>query len=295
MPFTLPRNPRFYRPRYMLEALPVYLLYGICALLPVDAASGLGGWLARTIGMRMGVSRRAEHNLQRAMPELDAAARRNIIRGMWDNLGRVFAEYPHLPHLMPRCQVTGDAALTAMVTNGKGGIVISGHLANWELGSLVALGMQTPLAVIYRAPNNPYVDALIKKARQKLSPLTLPKGTEGAIHLMRHLRNHGYAGILIDQKLNEGILVPFFGIDARTASAPAEMAIRFDCPIVIARVVRVRGAHFQVEIIPVVIPNTGNRTADTAALTGAMTAQLELWIREHPEQWLWLHNRWPKA
>lgn len=289
-------NARYCRPRYILEAIPVYLFFGLCRLLPLDWASGFGGRLARMIGPAMGVSRRAEYNLRRAMPELGASARKKIIRGMWDNLGRVAGEYPHLQGLLRHNRIsrTGEEFIGALISQGQGGIVVSGHIGNWETGPMVSAQLGAPLAVMYRAPNNPYVDWLIKKARQKSAPLTLPKGADGAIRLMRHLRNKGYAGILIDQKLNEGIDVSFFGIDARTTHAPAELALRFGCPIVIARAVRTGGAHYHIEIVPVEIPNTGDRAADSAALTRTMTSLLERWIREHPEQWLWLHNRWPK-
>lgn len=296
MPRPLPRNPRFYRPRYILEAIPVFLFYGLCALLPLDAASGLGGWLARTVGPLMGISRRAERNLQRAMPELDATARQRIIRGMWDNLGRVFAEYPHLSEFITKNRLTsiGHNWITDMVAQGRGGIIISGHIANWEMGPVLAARLGAPMAVVYRAPNNPYVDWLIKRARLKVAPMTVPKGGEGAIKLMRHLRNKGYLGILIDQKLNEGIVVPFFGMDAHTTPAPAEFSIRFGCPMVIARCIRRQGARFDVEIIEAKLPPMENRTEAAAIFTRAMTTQLESWIREYPEQWLWLHNRWPK-
>ncbi|MEJ0062602.1 MAG: lysophospholipid acyltransferase family protein [Alphaproteobacteria bacterium] len=284
--------------RYILEAIPVYIFYGICVLLPLDAASAFGGWLASAIGPLMGVSRRAERNLSRALPQLTARERAKIIRGMWNNLGRVGAEYPHLPDLVKLDRISGEgrAIFEDMARSGKGGIIVGGHLANWEIGPLVAGCLGMPLAVIYRAPNNPYVDRLIKKAREKIACLALPKGADGAIQLMRHLRGGGYAGILIDQKLNEGIAVPFFGMDARTTPAPAEMAIRFNLPIGAARVERVGGkAYFRMEFVPYTPPATGNRSADAAELTRIMTAQLESWIRERPEQWLWLHNRWPKG
>lgn len=292
----LPTNRRWLKPRYMLEALPVYLFYGICSVLPLDAASAFGGGLARSIGPLMGVSRRAERNLQKALPALSEVERRKIIHGMWDNLGRVAAEYPHLPDLWRMNRITGEGhdVVAAMVAGKKGGIVVGGHLANWEIGPIASGSLGMRLAVIYRAPNNPYVDWLIRKARLKISALTLPKGTEGALQLMRHVRNGGFAGILIDQKQNEGIEVPFFGHNARTTHAPAEMAIRFGCPIVAARVERLGGAHFRMELVPFTPPQTGNRAADAAALTEALTKQLEDWIRARPEQWLWLHNRWPK-
>ena len=290
------KNPHYFRLRYIMEALPVFLFYGICALLPLDAASGFGGWLGRTFGPLMGVSRRAKNNLQRAMPELDSRQQSQIIRGMWDNLGRVAAEYPHLASMFTAKRIGGDhaEALRAMRAQKKGGIIISGHLGNWELGSLVAGAFDVPMAVLYRAPNNPYVDWLIRRARLHTAGQVYAKGAAGTLSLMRHLRAGGYTGILIDQKLNEGILVPFFGILAPTTSAPAEMAMRYGLPIIVARVVRLQGAHFAVECRAVAVPRTADRKQDAAALTAALTVQLEVWIREHPEQWLWLHNRWSK-
>ncbi len=295
---TLPKNPRYYRPRYILEALPVFLFYGICTLLPLDAASGFGGWVARTLGPLMGVSRRAERNLQRALPELDANGRRHIIRGMWDNLGRVVAEYPHMTTMYKLGRITDDytPALLAMREQAKGGMIISGHLGNWELGSLVSASLQMPMLVIYRAPNNPYVDWLIRRARLHTAGKALPKGAEGAMGLLRHLRAGGYSGILIDQKLNEGVTVPFFNLPAATTPAPAELASRLGTPLIISRVVRLQGAHFRVECRNFTPPpRSDDRKADVLAVTAALTAQLEAWIREHPEQWLWLHNRWPQA
>lgn len=292
-----PRNRRWYKPRYILEAVPFYFFYGLCAILPLDAASALGGWIGRSIGPLMGVSRRAERNLQKALPELDAAARRQIIIDMWDNLGRVAAEYPHLPQLMRKGRITGEGhqVVANMVARQQGGIVVAGHLANWEIGAVASAALGMPLAVIYRAPNNPYVDWLIRKARQKIASMTLPKGTDGGIRLLRHVRGGGYAGILIDQKQNEGISVPFFGHEARTTHAPAEMALRFGCPLAVARVERIKGAHFRMTLLPITPTISDNRAADVASLTTALTAQLEAWIKERPGQWLWLHNRWPKA
>lgn len=295
---SLPKNPRYYRPRYILEALPVFLFYGICTLLPLDAASGFGGWVARLLGPLMGVSRRAERNLQRALPELDARQRRRIIRGMWDNLGRVVAEYPHMATMFKLGRIADDytPALLAMREQAKGGMIISGHLGNWELGSLVSGSLEMPMLVIYRAPNNPYVDWLIRRARLHTAGKVLPKGAEGAMGLMRHLRAGGYSGILIDQKLNEGVSVPFFNLPAATTPAPAELALRMGTPLIVARVVRLRGAHFRVECRNFALPpRSADHKADVLALTAALTAQLEAWAREYPEQWLWLHNRWPQA
>ncbi len=100
--------------------------------------------------------------------------------------------------------------------------------------------------------------------------------------------------MLVDQKLNEGILVPFFGRPAMTATALALLALRFDCDVLPARVERPPGARFRLTVFPpLALPRSGDDGADVAALTTTVTAVIESWIRERPEEWLWIHRRWP--
>ena len=112
---------------------------------------------------------------------------------------------------------------------------------------------------------------------------------------MKALREGKHVGMLVDQKMNDGIAAPFFGIEAMTAPALAMMALRFKCPVIPARVIRTRGAHFRIELSPpIYAEETGDKNADIRAFTARVNGILEAWIREHPDQWLWLHNRWPK-
>jgi KDO2-lipid IV(A) lauroyltransferase len=108
------------------------------------------------------------------------------------------------------------------------------------------------------------------------------------------LRRGAHLALLADQKLNDGIAVPFFGRPAMTAPALALLALRFDCTVLPARVERLRGAHFRLTLYPPLeLPRSGDRDADVAALMERVNRTLEGWIRERPEQWFWLHNRWP--
>jgi KDO2-lipid IV(A) lauroyltransferase len=108
------------------------------------------------------------------------------------------------------------------------------------------------------------------------------------------MRDGGHLGLLIDQKMNEGIPVPFFGRDAWTATAPADLALKFKAPVVPARIVRLPGARFKIEVFPPMeLPDTGDRKADVRTLITQMTALIEGWIRDNPEQWFWVHRRWP--
>ena len=285
------------RVAHPLEAL---LALAACALfraLPVDAASSLGAWIGRTVGPFLPGTRRARRNLERAFPEKSDAEIAAIIRGMWDNLGRVMAEYPHLDSIGGpggRVEVTGAEHIQAMRDDGRAGILVSGHCANWEVPSVVARKMGIELALVYRAPNNPRVARLLVGLRGAASGTHIPKGQEGARALVRHLARNGHAGLLIDQKMNDGIPVPFFGRDAMTAPAAAQLALRFGIPLCPARIERLDGARFRITVLPPMEPpDSGDRNADVRILMERLNALLEQWIRERPAEWLWLHRRWP--
>jgi KDO2-lipid IV(A) lauroyltransferase len=235
----------------------------------------------------------------RAMPELDAAAAKRIIGEMWNNLGRVAAEYPHLHAFRldtddRRIEIIGAEHIDRFRADGIGGIFFSGHLANWEILSLAAGQSGMPLAHIYRRANNPRVEALIQRVRTPVPGRYWPKGAAGARELVTALRHGEHLGMLVDQKMNNGIAVPFFGRPAMTAPAAARLALRFQCPIVPARVERLEGARFRLTVFPPLeIEKTADAGAETLRLMTEVNRILEGWIRERPAEWLWLHRRWP--
>ena len=122
----------------------------------------------------------------------------------------------------------------------------------------------------------------------------IPRGAEGARRALALMRKGEHLGMFVDQKLNDGIPVPFFGRDAMTAPALARFALKFDCPVVPVRVERLHGSCLRITHYPPIdLPRTGDRQADVAATMAKVNAVIEGWVRERPEQWLWLHNRWP--
>ncbi len=172
-------------------------------------------------------------------------------------------------------------------------IVFSGHIANWEIGSLAGVQYGISVAQIYRAANNPLVDRLIAKLRGDREEF-IPKGAVAARRAILALNRGVHLGLLADQKMNDGIPVPFFGRPAMTSSALAFLALRFDCDVFPLRVERLAGARFRVTVSPPLpLPRSGDRQADAAALMTAVNATLEAWIRDRPELWLWVHRRWP--
>ncbi len=266
-------------------------------------ASDVGGWVARLVGPRLGASRVADANLARALPGLGACERAAVIRAVWDNLGRNSAELPHLAGLGrtasgPGWELEGGEHIDALRLSGAQAVFFSGHFGNWEMVLPIAARLGMPVCGFYRAASNVPVDAFIQGMRRDaLGPgvSMFPKGRPGARAALAHLRGGGSLGLMVDQKMNDGIAVPFLGRDAMTAPGMAEMALRFGAAVVPVRVVRLGPARFRLVCeAPLAVVRTGVRGADVRALTLAMNRVLERWVLADPGAWLWLHRRWPK-
>lgn len=273
--------------RYFIEAALIHLLFCIFRILPPAASSALGGWIGRTIGPRLAASRKAARHLAASLPHIaDTGA---VITGMWDNLGRTMAEYPHLKRL-----IENHTEIHGYLPDGqKQFVFFSGHLANWEMS---ATGMAHFFAIapqlVYRAPNNPYLQDLLDRSRSLKGEIgTIPKSQRGARDIVRALQKGESLGILIDQKYNEGIAAEFFGQTAMTSAAFAQLAQKFDVPLIPVRPERVKGCQFRITVYPP-IPTQGRVIEDIVTDAHRL---LEQWITERPDQWLWLHRRWDSA
>lgn len=293
---------------WRIEAAVAAALFALCRALGPVRASNLGGAVLRTIGPLLPVNRVAEVNLRLAFPDRDEKFRRATIRAMWDNLGRVAGELPNLAAIMRRWNAKDGAGWIAHgaehirgVANGGGPVVFfSGHFGNWEVLPGAAIRLGIGFGIVYRAIGNPHIDRMVRRMRAAGSgedsiPL-FPKGAEGARGIFAHLRRKGGIGLLSDQKMNDGVAAPLFGRPAMTAPAAAQLALRFDCPMIPVRTVRLGPARIGVLIEPPLPrPAPGSRHEDVALLTQAMNAHIEAWIRERPAEWLWLHRRFDKA
>jgi len=284
---------------YAIEAAAVWLCYGIFRSLPLDWASDFGGFLARSIGPVLGISKRARVNLRRAMPELSETEIERVVRGMWDNLGRVAAETPHLGSFeiyRPGGRFTVEGVREALDRRKPETrfIFFSAHFGNWELAPVAATQAGLAVLGIYRAANNPFIDKIMAHVRGAAGGELAPKGSATARRAIAALAEGKHVCMLVDQKMNDGIAVPFFGRDAMTTPALARLALRYDCVVLPCRVERVKGATFRLIVEdPIPLPRTGDVQADIKTLMTAVNATVERWVRQRPEQWFWLHRRWP--
>lgn len=286
--------------RYVLEAALFFFFIGFFRVLGLDGASAVGGFIGRTILYRLPLAHRGRTNLQAAFPGRPPEEIERILREVCDNLGRTVAEYAHLDKFDfggpgARVEVVGSERVQAALARGKGAICFSGHFANWELMAFAGARLFSTEGEVYRPVNNLYVDKWLVAQRKKNGPVNqIPKGASGTRRLFTLLRRGQAACLLVDQKTNEGVPVPYFGRDAMTTPAPAAMALRLDCALVPASIERLNGARFRCHAHPQLeFVASGDYDRDVVDLTALLTRKIEDIVRERPSQWLWIHRRWP--
>lgn len=286
------------RVRWLLEAAALWAVMTWLGRLPLDRASEVAGRVVRRLGPRHRRHRIAARNLRLAFPHLSDAQVEPILHGMWDNLGRMFGELAHITEFDcyagdGRVEVVGVEHLDRLRDTGAGAVLFSAHLGWWDLPALAVRQRGVPTTFVWRTINNPYVSRMARAARAAAGTY-VDKGRPAARQMVSALRAGGIIGMLLDQKMNDGIPVPFFGHDAMTAAAAAQFAVRDNVPLLPVRCERLKGARFRVTFYPrLAAPRTGDRAADVAATLRMVNETMEEWIRARPDQWLWVHNRWP--
>ncbi len=287
---------------HRVELGVVTALDGLFSLLGLGLSSLVAGKFMRYTGpLIRPVSRKAERNFALVYPDWSQAQIRAAVKDVWENVGRTAAEFTHLkalrePEDNPRLEIVGKEKLEAIRDSGKPVIFFSGHLANWELCASVLQRLGLKYAFVYRAANNPLTDEYIIKVRARsMTHHQIPKGKRGGRMLVDALKGGRSLAMVVDQKLNSGISVPFLGVPAMTAPAPARLSLKYNAPLVQVSIVRLKGAHFRLTVHdPLAFEPTGDAAADVEALTVKINEALEAQIRANPGQWLWFHRRWPK-
>jgi len=285
------------------EVLAYDIVRALMMLFSFNAVSNFGGWLFKKVGPKTSKQNIVMTGLRTAFPEKSEAELEALALAQWDNTGRTFAEFPMLGRVRvfdknSRVKVIGLQKLEALRDEKKGAVLISGHFANWEIMAAVFSQAGLPVRVTYRPTNNPYFDRRIRSQRQKygIDLMVAKSGAKGAKELLAALKSGDSVALLNDQKFNEGIAVPFFGVAAMTAPGPTRMALRTGAPLVPMFVRRVDKTKFEVEIYdPIAIDNTGDRAGDIERGVVAITRWVEDRIIEDPAGWFWVHRRWDKS
>jgi Kdo2-lipid IVA lauroyltransferase/acyltransferase len=283
--------------RYSLEWLVVYLAYGLFRLLGMKNASALGGAIAQFVGGLLPVNELARKNMKSALPDLSDDEININLKKMWNNLGRNFAELRYLNSLDIDGQILeleGEEYLKQFARHEKGPLVATAHFGQWELLPRIYKKAGLKATIIYRAANNPMVNSELQKHRLDPDLNFVPKGRQGARAMLSGLKKGHCVTLLNDQKLNNGVTIPFFGHDAMTATAVAEFALKLNIPIYPVRVERLGIQKFRIVISPPLqYVRTGDKSKDQRAVLVALNNEYEKWIRQRPDHWFWVHKRWP--
>lgn len=270
-------------------------------LLPEPAALALGWGLGWFAGSVLRIRRRVvDRNLAIAFPHRSARWRRRVARRVLPHVvreGVTLLRMASLPaeEVVRRTQVEGFGSLKEVMEEGRGLIILTGHLGNWEIGgsSLAARGV--PLDVVARRQKNPRFDRRIRESREALGMSVIYR-EEAPRRVLRSLRKGRAVAIVADQNVKGGggIFVDFFGRRASTARGPAVFALRTGAPVVLGVAVRVPGwrARYRVRIHSLEVPDSGDPEEDVRTLIRRYLDALENAIRGAPEQYFWLHRRW---
>ncbi|MDZ7629718.1 MAG: lysophospholipid acyltransferase family protein [Parvularculaceae bacterium] len=297
-------EPRSNRPVTLMHRIEYALALTLGAffrVLGVDAASAIAGGFMRRLGPLIGpITTRGRANLHLAFPDWSDKEVDAVLRDVWENIGRTGAEFSHLAAFDPdagdRADIVGREKFEAVKASGKPAIFVSGHFANWEIMPRLMHAAGLDYAFVYRAANNPLIDALIIRERAKvMSRRQTPKGKRGGRDLIEALKAGVSLAMFVDQKLTSGIPSPLFGRPAMTAPAAARLALKYGAPVMPVELERLGGARFRLTVGDALdFTPTGDANADTQALTDRINLELERMIRARPGQWLWFHRRWGK-
>ena len=270
-----------------------------------DKTANLFGRIAQLIGPALREQRIGRANLAAAFPEKSPEEIETILAGVWGNLGRVGAEFAHIDHIWDYNDDCPDAQGRVEISprthylfhhlrlDGKPALIFASHLANWELPALAAVAHGLDAAILYRRPNSASADRAIQKIRQVNMGTLIPAGRDAPFRLADALQKGQHVAMLVDQYLTGGVEVTFFGRKTRANPMLARLLRQIECPVHGVRVIRLPGNHFRAELTEEIPPvRDADGKIDVQGTTQKITSIVEDWVREHPEQWLWLHRRW---
>jgi KDO2-lipid IV(A) lauroyltransferase len=287
-----------------LEAAAFFLLLLLFMVLPRRAAPFVGGAIAGFVGARLSQqhARAMSRNLAIAFPELSSQATAALQRRIWQHFGRVLSHLTHLPRTLRRpgfggvIEVEGAEYLAEAARSGKF-LLVGAHFGHWELIGCHAALAGYPLSGLYTPEPNPWIDRMIRFLRRRGSAGSrlIARGPNAVRQMMDSLKQGNGLFIIVDRRVDDGAWLPFFGKLAQTTTAPARLARRFDCPILLGRAVLLPKGRYRISYYKPLRPDLSREAdADVLAMTQVINDAFEAWIREYPEQWFCMKRRWPK-
>lgn len=286
--------------KHYIEYILFSLICFILRLFSIEDASRYCSIIARKLGPYFPVTKIARKNLHLAYADITRSEEDKIINDLWDNFGRFLGEFPHIHSLNDNqvnkyVKIIGQENIEHLRKENKPFLLCTGHFANWDLALRILKYLYPKFSIIYRKANNRFVNNVINKWRKTDNMGLIEKGTNGSRSLIRAIKDRNSIVMLVDQKMNDGIKVPFFGHIAMTAPAIAKIALQYDYQIVPVELVRTNGCNIEVIVHPpLAIDRTRDEQEEIVNIMSTINQILESWVRKRPGQWFWFHKRWKK-
>ena len=280
---------------YFFQFLFVIFFFSLFKFLRLNFSSKIGGKLFEKIGPLFRSKKLIQKNIKRAFPHINEENSDKIKKLMWNNYGRLFAEYIFIKEFRngkysSNIEIEGQDILEKIKETGQQVVFVSGHFSNFELMAMHLEKTGIKLCAIYRPLNNIFLNPLMEKIRNKyICKYQIKKGISGVKSLIKLMKNNFSTALMIDQRVSEGILSNFFEKPALTTTIPAQLVKKFNIPIVPVYIERVRDINYKIVINKPIVFTKDNTIQK---MTDDLNLILEKMILKKPEQWIWTHNRW---
>ncbi len=281
--------------KYFLQFLVIIIMFSIFKILRLKISSALSGKLFEKIGPLFRSKKLIHSNLKKAFPSTNLENLDKITTQMWNNYGRVFAEYMFIKDFREdksnaRIEIVGQEILEDIKRKNKPVVFISGHLSNFELMAMHIEKVGIKLSAIYRPLNNLFLNKIMERIRKKyICKHQIKKGIGGMKKLIQLKKLNYSTALMIDQRVSQGIESDFFNQKAFTTTIPAQLVKKFNLPVVPIFIERINNINFKIVVKK---PITFNNDETTKSITDELNLILEKMIIYKPEQWIWSHNRW---
>ena len=281
--------------KYFLQFIIIILFFFIFKILGIKLASFLSGKIFQIVGPLFRPKELINSNIKRAFPKIDEINLKKISTSMWNNYGRVFAEYMFIKNfrsgeLNKNITLEGEEILQDIKINKKRVVFISGHFSNFELMAMQIEKIGIKIAAIYRPLNNIFLNQIMEKIRKNyICKYQIKKGIGGIKELVK-LNNDGFStALMIDQRVSEGVKSNFFNEKAFTTTIPAQLVKKYKIPVVPIFIERFDNVKFKITVVK---PINFDENKSVEDITDHLNKILENFIKDKPNYWIWSHNRW---
>ena len=281
--------------KYFIQFLIIIIFFLIFKILGMKFASYFSGKIVSYIGPLFRSKELIKSNLLKALPNLDSSGLNKISKNMWNNYGRILAEYVFIKDLrnaknQSHIEIKGHEILNQIRKNNEPVIFISGHFNNFELMAMEIEKAGIELAALYRPLNNNFLNFIMERIRKKyLCKNQIKKGISGTKELLYFFKKKTSIALMIDQRVSQGIKSDFFNQKAFTTTIPAQFVKKFRCKVVPVYIERVKDVNFKLTIHE---PKVYSEKETIESITLDLNHLLEKLILKNPDQWIWSHNRW---